>query len=353
MFIVEKWVRPRVLNMKPYSSARDEFSGEAQVFLDANENPFGAIPNDAPYNRYPHPLQPELKQRIGEVLGFLPATIFLGNGSDEAIDLLMRIGCEPNQDEIMIVPPTYGMYAVSAEINSVAIREVPLLPDFQLNVPKILAQIQPNTKIIFLCSPNNPTGNSLHEADILQVLQNFNGVVVIDEAYIDFSQQASWAGKLQDFPNLVILRTFSKAWGMAALRLGMALASPALIQFFNKVKSPYNINVLTQEYALEALQSYAKLQERVAFLLQEREKLQASLLALPTVQAVYPTDANFILVKIQNAPKVYHALLQQGIVVRNRSNVILCQDCLRITVGTPKENKALMQALESYKESYK
>lgn len=348
MFILEKWVRPRVLKMKPYSSARDEFSGEAQVFLDANENPFGAIPNDAPYNRYPHPLQPELKQRISEVLGFLPATIFLGNGSDEAIDLLMRIGCEPNQDEIMIMPPTYGMYAVSAEINSVAIREVSLLPNFQLNVPEILTQIQPNTKIIFLCSPNNPTGNRLREADILQVLQGFDGVVVIDEAYIDFSTQASWAGKLSDFPNLVILRTFSKAWGMAALRLGMALASPALIQFFNKVKSPYNINVLTQAYALDALQHYAKLQERVAFIIQEREKLQASLLALPTVQAVYPTDANFILVKIQNAPQVYAYLLQKGIVVRNRSNVMLCQDCLRITVGTPEENGVLVKALQSY-----
>lgn len=345
MLPLEKLVRKRILNLKPYSSARDEFAGKAEVYLDANENPYGAIPNDQPYNRYPHPTQPELKAKISEVLGFATENIFLGNGSDEAIDLLLRVFCEPNQDEIMTLPPTYGMYAVSAEINSVYVREVPLLPNFQLNVPEIEAQIQPNTKIIFLCSPNNPTGNTLQESAVYQILQKFQGIVVIDEAYIDFSHEASWAGKLQDFPNLVILRTFSKAWGMAALRVGMALASPDIIGLLNKVKAPYNLNVLTQSYLVEALNHYAILKEKVATLIQARENLCNELRTLPTVRHIYPSDANFILVKIQNASAIYQKLLEQGVVVRNRSQVMLCEDCLRITVGTPAENQKLLEAL--------
>jgi len=344
-FNVLDWVRKRIANMKPYSSARDEFSGMATIYLDANENPFGAMPDFEPYHRYPHPLQPELKARIGEVLGLNPATLFLGNGSDEAIDLLMRIGCEPNQDEILITPPTYGMYAVSAEINSIAIREVPLLPDFQLNVPEILRQIQPNTKLIFLCSPNNPTGNSLHIQDVQSIMTAFQGIVVIDEAYIDFSSQQSWAGKLLSFPNLVILRTFSKAWGMAALRLGMAIASPAIIALLNKVKAPYNLNVLTQTYALEAMKHKNKLEEVVQNIIQERERLADKLASLPAVIQVFASDANFILVKIKNATEEYQKLLDKGIVVRNRSQVTLCTDCLRITVGKPNENDALIDAL--------
>lgn len=346
MFELEKVVRPRILQMKPYSSARDEFSGEASVYLDANENPFGAIPNNQPYNRYPHPLQPDLKAKISEVLGFLPETIFLGNGSDEAIDLLIRIFCEPNQDEIMIAPPTYGMYAVSAEINSVAVREVLLLPDFQLDTETMLQQVQPNTKIIFLCSPNNPTGNLLKTEDIEIILRRFAGIVVVDEAYIDFSLANSWAKRLAEFPNLVILRTFSKAWGMAALRVGMAIASPAIIHLFNKVKPPYNLNVLTQNYLLEALDHYEAFKETTLKTIVLREVLMDFLSKFLQIQKVYVSHANFILVKVVTAPQItYQRLLEKGVVVRDRSKQPLCDNCLRISVGTMEEIHKLMNGL--------
>jgi histidinol-phosphate aminotransferase len=346
MFELEKIVRPRILKMKPYSSARDEFSGEASIYLDANENPFGAIPHNQPYNRYPHPLQPDLKAKISTVLGFSPETIFLGNGSDEAIDLLMRVFCEPNQDEIMIAPPTYGMYAVSAEINSIAVREVLLLPDFQLDVKSMLQQIRPNTKIIFICSPNNPTGNLLKIEDIETILRSFAGIVVIDEAYIDFSIADSWAKRLDEFPNLVILRTFSKAWGMAALRIGMAIASPAIIRLFNKVKSPYNLNVLTQNYLWEALDHYEEFKETTSKAIALKNSLSNALSQCPHVQKVYASHANFILVKlVSNASMMYQRLLEKGIVVRDRSKQPLCENCLRISVGTSEEVSEVVNAI--------
>ncbi len=350
-FELKKWVRPRMWDMKPYSSARDEFSGVATAHIDANESPYNAeLPHlDASkqvlINRYPDPLQTKLKNSISEVCGIAVETIFLGNGSDEAIDLLMRLACEPNESEILIAPPTYGMYAVSADINSVAVREVPLLSNFQLNVPEILRQIQPQTKIIFLCSPNNPTGNLMHEADLLTIITNFSGVVVIDEAYIDFSSRQSWAGKVLEFPNLVILRTFSKAWGLAGARLGMAIASPAIISFLNKIKPPYNINTLTQAYVLEILNIPEAYIAKKNLILENKEMLIKQLLKHPRIEHIYPSDANFILVKVTDANNLYHHLLEKGVVVRNRSQVQMCEGCLRISIGNPHEIAQLLNAM--------
>lgn len=347
MFNIEELVRPNIKSMVPYSSARDEFKGEARVFLDANENALGS-PLTKWYNRYPDPMQWAIKEKLSIIKGIPPKNIFLGNGSDECIDVLIRVFCEPAQDNIVIVPPTYGMYEVSANINNVAIRKVPLTPDFQLDLPALENAIDGNTKMVFLCSPNNPTGNSLNRKDIGILLNNYFGIIVIDEAYINFSSQKSFIPDLEDFPNLVVLQTLSKAWGLAALRVGMAFASDSIISYMNKVKPPYNINQASQDLVLKALEEVDQVNEMIRFLVQERKRLEDVLPGLGCVLKVYPSDANFLLVKVTDARDIYQMLLDKGIVVRDRSNVSLCAGCLRITVGTERENNELIQALAAY-----
>ncbi len=346
-FDINKLVRPNIKNLTPYSSARDEFSGEAKVFLDANENSLGS-PLTKWYNRYPDPHQQQLKQAIAFVKSIAVEHIFLGNGSDECIDLLYRSFCEPGKDNVIICPPTYGMYEVSANINDVEIRKAPLLDDFQLDLIHLENLVDENTKLIWICSPNNPTGNSITRADVEAVLNNFNGLVVIDEAYINFAKQKSFIQELNDYPNLVILQTFSKAWGLAALRLGMAFASTQIIEVLNKVKPPYNINQATQDLALKALEEVGQVNDMIKILVDMRNALAEVFAEIPIVEKVYPSDANFLLVKIKDARKVYEYLLTKGIVVRDRSNVKLCDDCLRITIGTEKENTLLIDAIADY-----
>lgn len=336
-------VRPNILRLTPYSSARSEFKGQADIFLDANENPF-----DTGLNRYPDPLQRRLKARIAALKGIAESRIFLGNGSDEAIDLLVRIFCEPRQDHILILPPTYGMYQVAADIADVEVRQVPLRPDFQPDAAAILQAATPHSKILFICSPNNPTGNDADPAIIRRLAAEFPGIVVVDEAYIDFSTQPSALELLSEFPNLVVLQTLSKAWGMAGIRLGMAFAGAPIIELFNKVKPPYNINQLTQLKALEALEYPDRKDEMVRVILQERERLTDALQALSFVHTIYPTDANFVLVKVQDPHGLYQYLTRRGIIVRNRANVHLCEGSVRISVGTPAENTALIRALHEY-----
>jgi histidinol-phosphate aminotransferase len=346
-FDLNRVLRQNIKALKPYSSARSEFSGVAKVFLDANENAFGS-PLTRWYNRYPDPLQWDLKKKISTIKNVAPENILLGNGSDECIDLLIRAFCDPQKDNIVICPPTYGMYEVYAHINDVAVKEVPLHPNFQLNLEGLENAIDENTKLIFFCSPNNPTGNSMDREDIEMVLNNFEGIVVIDEAYINYSRQRSFVAELKDYPNLVVMQTFSKAWGLAALRLGMNFASTDIIDVLNKIKPPYNINQATQELALKALDHLEDVNTMIKDTVSEREALVKSLVQLPQVEKVFPSDANFVLAKIQSATAVYNYLKDKGIIVRNRSNVILCEDCLRITVGTPSENEQLIQALKSY-----
>ncbi|MCX2742492.1 histidinol-phosphate transaminase [Mangrovivirga sp. M17] len=346
MINIDNLIRTHIKALKPYSSARDEFDGLASVFLDANENPFGSADGNK-YNRYPDPLQQTVKGKLGLLKNIDPDKIFLGNGSDEPIDLLFRIFCEPGEDRVIITPPTYGMYKVSADINNVECLEVPLLRNYQLNVETIIDTIEKDKKIklIFLCSPNNPTGNLMHEKDIEAILKSFGGIVVIDEAYIDFTTSQSWSQRLEEYPNLVVLQTFSKAWGMAGLRLGMAYADPKIIGFLNKVKPPYNINEATQEAASKALDNFKQVDEWVALVIAERKRLIQEIVKLSAVKNVYPSDANFILVKIHKAAELYRSLIKKGIVVRNRSNVVLCDDCLRITIGTKNENDILLSEL--------
>jgi histidinol-phosphate aminotransferase len=346
-FDLNRVLRENIKALKPYSSARSEFSGVARVFLDANENAFGS-PLTKWYNRYPDPLQWELKKKISTIKNVAPENILLGNGSDECIDLLIRAFCDPKNDNIVICPPTYGMYEVYAHINDVAVKEVTLHSTFQLNLEGLENAIDENTKLIFFCSPNNPTGNSMDREDIEMVLNNFDGIVVIDEAYINYSRQRSFVAELKDYPNLVVMQTFSKAWGLAALRLGMNFASTDIIDVLNKIKPPYNINQATQELALTALDHLEDVNTMIKDTVSEREALVKSLAQLPQVEKVYPSDANFVLTKIQSATAVYNYLKDKGIIVRNRANVILCEDCLRITVGTPSENEQLIQALKSY-----
>ncbi|MBY0245695.1 MAG: histidinol-phosphate transaminase [Sphingobacteriaceae bacterium] len=338
--------RENIKNLKPYSTARHEFKGEATLFLDANENSFGS-PLPANYNRYPDPLQLDLKDAISKIKGVPIENTFLGNGSDEAIDLLIRAFCNPGIDNVIILPPTYGMYEVSANINDVEIRKVNLLANFQLDLEKIAETIDKNTKLIFICSPNNPTGNSIDRSDIETILTNFKGIVVVDEAYINYSRQRSFIQELTEYGNLVVLQTFSKAWGLAALRLGMAFASMKIIDILNKIKPPYNINQATQDLAFEALKNITQVNQWTKETVLERDKLSLELSKLPTSIKVYPSDANFILFEIQNAEQVYEQLTQKGIVVRDRSKVTLCDNCLRITVGTKQENEFLIQALQS------
>lgn len=347
MFNLDQLTRANIKKLTPYSSARDEFSGEAKVFLDANENSLGS-PLLKWYNRYPDPHQQLIKQKLSAVKGILPEHIFLGNGSDECIDILFRCFCEPGKDNVIICPPTYGMYEVSAHINDIDIRKAPLLPDFQLDLVHLENLIDANTKIIWLCSPNNPTGNSLNRTDIEMVLNNFNGIVVIDEAYINFARQKSFVQELKEYQNLVVLQTLSKAWGLAGLRLGMAFASQAIIEVMNKVKPPYNINQATQELVLKALEEVGQVNDMIKLLVDMREALAEVFVSMPTVETVYPSDANFILVKIAEARKVYEFLLTKGIVLRDRSNVQLCDNCLRITVGTEQENTQLVDAMQEW-----
>jgi len=338
--------RENIKNLKPYSTARDEFKGQASIFLDANENSFGS-PLPESYNRYPDPLQLELKKAISQIKGVPESNTFLGNGSDEAIDLLIRAFCNPGKDNIIILPPTYGMYEVSANINDVEVRKVNLLPNFQLDLDKIAETIDENTKIIFICSPNNPTGNSIIRSDIETVLVNFNGLVVVDEAYINFSKQKTLIQELQEYENLVVLQTFSKAWGLAALRLGLAFASKVVIDILNKVKPPYNINKATQDLALAALKNIQQVNDWIKEAVAERERLSTALATTKNIKKVYPSDANFILAELNDPQKAYTQLVEQGIIVRDRSKVTLCEGCLRITIGTAQENDLLIKAIEA------
>lgn len=342
LFDLNKLVRANVKKLKPYSSARDEFQGSASVYLDANENPYSNG-----YNRYPDPHQVALKQKIARIKGVSSDQLFLGNGSDEPIDLLIRAFCEPGTDHVIIPQPTYGMYTVSAEINSVFIKTLPLTEAFDLDADNLLNNCDRNTKLIFLCSPNNPSGNLLDKRKIIQVLSGFEGIVIVDEAYIDFTNQPGFLPLLKDYPNLVVLQTLSKAWGLAAIRLGMCFASPEIIAVLNKIKPPYNISILTQQVALHELQFVDRKNKWVAEIMAQRTFLQEELSAISSIKNIYPSDANFLLVKIDRARAVYQQLVQRGIIVRDRSQVMLCDDCLRITVGTPEENKVLVQALKA------
>jgi len=344
MISLEQLVRPNIWSLAPYSSARDEYSGkEAHVFLDANENPY-----NAPYNRYPDPLQRELKQQLEKVKGVPAANIFLGNGSDEAIDLAYRVFCEPGIDNVVAIAPTYGMYQVCADINNVGYRQVLLDEDFQLHADQLLAACDEHTKLIWICSPNNPTGNSLCRDEIMKVINGFDGIVIVDEAYIDFAQQLSLRQELPSHPNLIILQTMSKAWGSAAIRLGMAFASEDIINIYNKVKYPYNVNLLTQQQAAEVLKDPFEVDKTVKILLQERQRLMTAFQELPVCEQIYKTDANFFLARMTDAQKIYDYLVDKGIIVRNRTRVQLCHNCLRITIGTRSENNELLSALRQY-----
>lgn len=348
MFSINNILRENIKNLVPYSSARDEYQGEASVFLDANENAFGS-PLEQQFNRYPDPLQYQVKKRLSEIKGVPPRNIFLGNGSDEAIDILFRSFCNPGVDNVILVPPTYGMYQVSANINDVAVRNVPLTVDFQLNLECIAEAIDEHTKLIFVCSPNNPTGNSMNRTDVETLLANFNGLVVVDEAYINFSRQKTFIQELTEYANLVVLQTLSKAWGLAGLRVGMAFASEEIIEVMNKVKPPYNINEASQQLALQALANIEQVNNWIKETLIQRDNLVLQLKDFDFVLDIYPSDANFILVKTTDPKGIYNFLVEKGIIVRDRSKVDLCAGCLRITVGTPQENNTLIQTLQDFK----
>ena len=347
MRTVEELVRNNIQSLKPYSSARDEFKGVATVFLDANENSYGS-PVAEKYNRYPDPLQIDLKEKISEIKGVPAGNMFIGNGSDEAIDVLFRIFCEPGRDNVIICPPTYGMYEVSANINDVEVRKINLTGDYQLNGEAILKAADANSKMLFICSPNNPTGNAINAAEVEALVQHFDGIVVIDEAYINYSKQPSFINLLMKYPNVVILQTFSKAWGLAALRVGMAFAGGPIISYMNKVKPPYNVNLSSQQQAIQALENIEWVNNLIKETVSERQLLADSLKRLNIVSKVNPSDANFILVKVIDAKGIYYYLAGLGIVVRDRSKVELCDGCLRITIGTPEENKKLIEALTKY-----
>ena len=341
---LEELTRPNIWSLAPYSSARNEYAGrEAHVFLDANENPY-----NAPYNRYPDPLQLELKAAISKIKGVPANDIFLGNGSDEAIDLPYRCFCEPGIDNVVAIEPTYGMYRVCADINGVEYRPVLLDENYQITAEKLLAATDQHTKLIWLCSPNNPTGNNLQREEIVKVIETFEGIVIVDEAYSDFSSQKTLRSELSKYPNLIVLNTMSKAWGCAAIRLGMAFASEAIISIFNKVKYPYNVNQLTQEQALQALKDPFEVDKWVKILLEERSRMIDAFKLLPICEKVFPTDANFFLAQMNDATKIYNYLVDKGIIVRNRHRVQLCQNCLRVTIGTKTENGELIAALRQY-----
>ena len=349
MFNLQNLLRKNIKELVPYSSARDEFKGEASVYLDANENSYGSPLNES-FNRYPDPLQFKVKKRLSEIKGVPPRNIFLGNGSDEAIDILFRAFCNPGSDNVITVPPTYGMYEVSANINDVEARKIKLTTNFQLNMEGIAEAIDEHTKIIFICSPNNPTGNSINRNDIETLLANFNGLVVIDEAYINYSRQKTFIQELTEYSNLVVLQTLSKAWGLAGLRVGMAFASEEIIEIFNKVKPPYNINEASQALALQALQNVEQVNNWIKETVAEREKLKSELNTLESVLTIYPSDANFILVKTIRPKEIYQFMVNRGIIIRDRSKVELCEGCLRITIGTPNENELLIEAFKNFED---
>ncbi len=346
---IEVLLRENIRNLKPYSSARDEYSGKEGIFLDANENSFDSVPSGN-LNRYPDPFQSDLKDELAKIHPVTAENIFIGNGSDEAIDLLLRAFCNPQKDCIMIMPPTYGMYQVSADINDVATQSVPLTPSFEIDTEAVLAAITAETKIIFICSPNNPTGNTLSTDSITTILEAFNGIVVVDEAYVDFSPHESWLTKLSDYSNLVVLQTFSKAWGLAGMRCGMAFGHPYLISTLNKIKYPYNVNGVTQEVATQAVKLIAQKKALVEVILKEKIRLDAALTSLSFVEEIYPSDTNFLLLKVNNATQIYDYLIGFSIIIRNRTTVLHCEDCLRITVGTVEENDFLIQKLKQFEE---
>ena len=350
MVDIRKLLRENIRNLHPYASARDEYKGYTGIFLDANENALGSV-TDEKFNRYPDPLQQQVKHRISQIKGIDPAQIFLGNGSDEAIDLLIRAFCNPGKDRVMMMPPTYGMYEVCAAVNAVEVISVPLNSTFEIDAPAVLQQLDNSVKLIFICSPNNPSGNCLSKKAIETILGKFNGLVIVDEAYIDFSDEESWLQQLNSYKNLVILQTFSKAWGLANLRIGMAFADIQIIQALNKIKYPYNVNGVSQAYALKALTNFHKKDVFVAELKKQRYWLDNELQKLSFVKKIYPSQANFLLVKMQDAQSVFQYLLSQQIIVRDRSKLINCTNCLRITVGTQSENIQLIEALNKYEKS--
>ncbi|MCL1672668.1 histidinol-phosphate transaminase [Elizabethkingia ursingii] len=338
-FNLESLVRPNILKLKPYSSARDEYNGDTGIFLDANENPFGTL------NRYPDPYQKEVKEKLSALKNIPVSQIFLGNGSDEVIDLVFRIFCTPGNDKALVFTPTYGMYEVSANINDTELLQLPLNRNFQIDRDAVIPFLKDeNLKLIFICSPNNPTGNSIENVDF--ILENFNGIVFVDEAYIDFSSQKSWTEKLEQYPNLIISQTFSKARGLAAVRVGIAYSSPEIISLLNKTKPPYNVSQLNQEAALIALVDDEKYQSEIKTILEEKERLEKALLKLAVIKKIYPSDANFILAEVNDADEIYNNLVQQKIITRNRSSVIA--NCIRITIGTTEENNQLIAALKTY-----
>ena len=344
----ESYILPHIWNLKPYSSARDEFKGNEGVFLDANENPIGSA-TDESWNRYPDPLQHEIKSILADIKQCQTSQIFLGNGSDEAIDLLIRMTCKPNEHEIILCPPTYGMYEVSASINDIRINRVNLTETYQLDIEGIKSAINAKTRLIFLCSPNNPTGNKLNRTDLYEVLNSFQqGFVVIDEAYIDFSDEASFISELKNFPQLIVLQTLSKAYGLASLRLGMAFADPILINLFNKIKPPYNIGGATQKIVLEALGNKTFVKESIKLIEVEKDNLVNHLQSLTNVLQVFPSHANFLLVKFKKAQQLFDYLISEKVITRNRSNVSLCEDSIRITIGLPEENAYLLKKITDF-----
>lgn len=346
-FDLQALVRDNIKKLKPYSSARSEYSGNASVFLDANENSYGS-PLSQNFNRYPDPLQSELKAAISKIKGVPAKNIFVGNGSDEVIDLAFRIFCEPGKDNVITCPPTYGMYKVCADINDIRVREVLLTENFQLDTESILAAVDASSKLLFICSPNNPTGNNFHRQDIELLINNFPGIVIIDEAYINYSRYKSFIFELTEYPNLFIMQTLSKAWGLAALRLGLGFGSEDIIQLFNKVKPPYNINLSSQQLGLEALNNINDINEKIRKTVAGRKMLESKLQGFPFIRKVYPSDSNFLLVKAENGDALYDFLSSKSIIVRNRGKEPLCDNCIRITIGTHEENERLLSALNEF-----
>lgn len=356
-FNLQNLVRKNILQLRPYSSARHEFNGNATIYLDANENAIGAAVTTALhnsqtflYNRYPDPLQWQVKYKLANIKNVPAQNIFIGNGSDEVIDLAIRIFCEPIVDNIIICSPTYGMYNVCAAINNIQVKDVPLNNDFQLNIAAINNAIDVNTKLVFICSPNNPTGNCMYNVDIQTLLNNFNGIVIVDEAYIDYAQQHSMIASLVQYPNLIVMQTMSKAWGLAALRIGLCYASLDIINLFNKVKPPYNINEASQQLVLKALENTPLINDWIIQAIAQREIVTTALSNISFIKKVYTSDANFLLIKVTNANQVYQFLAKNGIVVRNRTNEVGCNNCIRITIGTPKENDVLLNYLFQYNQ---
>jgi histidinol-phosphate aminotransferase len=346
--MIQKLIRKHLLNIKPYSSARDEYKGSEGIFLDANENSLGTVGSHTLYNRYPDPHQRALKNKLASLKNVEVENIFIGNGSDEPIDLLIRLLCNPAEDNIIICPPTYGMYGVSAAINNIAVREVLLRDNFQLDTHNIIKTVDDNTKIIFICSPNNPTGNVINPSDIELLLNGFRGIIVVDEAYIDFTTQPSYISKLSRYENLVVLQTFSKAWGLANLRIGVLYANAFLVEYLDRIKPPYNVNGYSQQAALLALNNSEQKDNYVNTIVAERKQLEKILLRFSFVEKLFDSEANFILIKVKNANSLYTHLTNNNIVVRNRSTQPLCANTLRITVGNSEENKKLLEALSRY-----